>query len=700
MRTRNSDWEVYLRTASYLDSQPDSKPNATKDNTTPWSLTEATEGKITPWSLTEATEGKITPFSEVDPTEPKKDLGLIEEIVDFGERIVDGIINTLFHEIQHLPLREIYPNIPAIPVSLSRTVDTLGRVLIRTFQTKQALQGLSNRYELGGYQSYGRDFLYNKKIRSKRVTVFTEMQRMLSPNSTLDFAGVFLDMAAHEATRFKDWITDPVELTDLSIESPDQWTISWTTFPEVYQNSTKAGLDSTFASTMTNADEATAQFWPCIAKHGLAYNLLILKKVDSNSIMEIRETLHSVWSPNLTDAFEANRLYMIDLRLFETLNPQEANNLTRFTPASLVLLTQDPVTKLLTPIAVRISGHDGDGAQVYSRDNGTSDSAWIYALLAAKTSITVFGIWLGHVYQWHIVTAAMVMTMKNNLREGDPVYQILSPQSNYLIGFNNVLLLAWSTAAPPTSIASTTQFLSLINQFAKDRNFFDDDPIETLKRNGIEETDFSEKTPWDRYEIVGQMMQVWKATQTYIQTVVNELYPTDASVAEDNRLEKWLADSGPNGVGNVRGLPATFSTRSQLAQVLTSMIYRITVHGSARLNSTPNPAMTFVPNFPPCLQLSKIPPPKAAIDIKTLMTYLPKTGTIGEMLDFYFIFAFSVPYEPFIPLEGIDEPESMFYSNTACNSALLIMRLEILRILHELSPEMPQIFQWPLNIET
>jgi len=40
-----------------------------------------------------------------------------------------------------------------------------------------------------------------------------------------------------------------------------------------------------------------------------------------------------------------------------------------------------------------------------------SPGAWLYALQAAKTSVTVYGIWLGHVYHWHLVTAAMQMTM-------------------------------------------------------------------------------------------------------------------------------------------------------------------------------------------------------------------------------------------------------------------------------------------------
>ena len=53
------------------------------------------------------------------------------------------------------------------------------------------------------------------------------------------------------------------------------------------------------------------------------------------------------------------------------------------------------------------------------------DKAWLYALQAAKTSITVWGIWLGHVYHWHIVTAAMQMTMYNHLPAGHPLWPLL-----------------------------------------------------------------------------------------------------------------------------------------------------------------------------------------------------------------------------------------------------------------------------------
>ena len=70
-----------------------------------------------------------------------------------------------------------------------------------------------------------------------------------------------------------------------------------------------------------------------------------------------------------------------------------------------------------------------------------------------------------------------------------------------------------------------------------------------------------------------------------------------------------------------------------MKQVLTSLVYRITVHGSSRLNRAANPAVTFVGNFPPTLQKTDIPKPTESFDTTKLLTYLPKTGTIGLMMN-------------------------------------------------------------------
>ena len=120
---------------------------------------------------------------------------------------------------------------------------------------------------------------------------------------------------------------------------------------------------------------------------------------------------------------------------------------------------------LLLPL-VRVGG--GDNALTTFSRQGSTASAWVYALQAAKVSVTVFGIWLGHVYQWHIVPAALLMTMFENLSPKHPLYRLLEPQSNYVIPFDDLLLAGWDTL--PGSLATAPQLLALVERWARTRS--------------------------------------------------------------------------------------------------------------------------------------------------------------------------------------------------------------------------------------
>ncbi len=261
---------------------------------------------------------------------------------------------------------------------------------------------------------------------------------------------------------------------------------------------------------------------------------------------------------------------------------------------------------------------------------------------AAKASIGVYGIWLGHVYHWHIPAAAMQMTMYNTLPEEHALYRLLEPQSKYLIEFDTLLLLLWENIAPPTPITTARQFVHLEDAFAAGRTFFDDNPPQTLERLGISAADFSHEGPWDRYRFVGHLLRIWEITGTYVDSVVSALYPSDAAVVEDRALQNWMSESADPHEGNIRGLPE-MNSREALRAVLHSHLYRITAHGSSRLLDAANPGLTFVGNFPPCLERSDIPEPQSEMSTRELLTYLPKTGSIGEYLTFFYIFSFSVP---------------------------------------------------------
>jgi hypothetical protein len=312
-------------------------------------------------------------------------------------------------------------------------------------------------------------------------------------------------------------------------------------------------------------------------------------------------------------------------------------------------------------------------------------------------------VWLGHVYHWHIVTAAMQMAMFNTLPSTHPIFRLLAPQSKYAIPFDDVLLSVWSRIAPPTSLATPFEFLALANDYAAGRSFFDDDPKTTIKQLGLRRKDFTARTAWDRYPVVQRLLTVWDLVATYVKTFVRTTYGSDAAVAADRDLQAWIATAASSNAstgGNIRGLPE-MNSRAALERVLRSLLYRITVHGISRMNSTSNPALTFVPNFPHCLQRTDIPNPRARIGTKELLGYLPNTDTISQAVTFYFTFAFSTPYEPFILLDGAGQ--QLFFpggGEDKRNRALVDLRKGLAAFINDYEPGMRQRFQWPLNIET
>lgn len=104
------------------------------------------------------------------------------------------------------------------------------------------------------------------------------------------------------------------------------------------------------------------------------------------------------------------------------------------------------------------------------------------------------------------------MTMFQTLPADNPARRLLEPQSSFLIPFDDVLLLQWSVAAPPTSITTGRQFLKLIDRYAAERRFFDDDPVTQLEQLGLTESDFTVTEPWDQFPIAGDLLAIWDAT--------------------------------------------------------------------------------------------------------------------------------------------------------------------------------------------
>ena len=68
------------------------------------------------------------------------------------------------------------------------------------------------------------------------------------------------------------------------------------------------------------------------------------------------------------------------------------------------------------------------------------------------------------------------------------------------------------------------------------------------------------------------------------------------------------------------------------------------------------------------------------------------------MLNFFFVFIFGDPYEPFIPFDGIESNLLFENPNDERNQALITYRKKILEVINQLQDN-PTIHQWPMGIE-
>ena len=243
-----------------------------------------------------------------------------------------------------------------------------------------------------------------------------------------------------------------------------------------------------------------------------------------------------------------------------------------------------------------------------------------------------------------------------------------------------------SRACPVASINGPVEFLTLCNEFALGHSYFDNDPKRALRNLGLEEADFTVSEPWDQFPVARRYLEIWEATERYVDAVVDATYASDFDVVRDAALRRWICATRHPWGGNVRGFPHV-NSRQVLKEVLSSYLYRITVHGMSRFDVTVHPALSFASNFPPCLQKRTIPRPETPLSTKELLQYLPTTDTLGKYVDFLYFFIYSEPYERFVPDDGIDR-ELFFPGGLADprNDALVRYRLDILSIAAHFDP--------------
>jgi hypothetical protein len=185
-------------------------------------------------------------------------------------------------------------DMPGVPVPGVRSyLDTVAKLDGRKKETKPAKDGLSFPYTISGHTASAHDFLFG----------------------------------------------DP-KLRNLSLSEPMQFSISWTNYKGIFDDAVK-NCQKPFAEMLTSVDQATKEFWGIIADYGTPYNLLILRRVTSDTrLAELKTLFARYWREGWGDSspesiLREGRLYEIDFSMVESLPAWHSDNKApRYNPAT------------------------------------------------------------------------------------------------------------------------------------------------------------------------------------------------------------------------------------------------------------------------------------------------------------------------------------------------------------------------------
>src|SRR5262245_13320231 len=166
-------------------------------------------------------------------------------------------------------------NVLAIPVDLVGMVDTLVKLGRKVREREQALQGLSKTFTIGGSTARAHAFLYGKASPGADAAAAYDGLRAALHRNPLAILPGLVDSIKAQEKELPRRAAAPDALTTTALDDPSQWSIGWTTFPDVYNLGLPHLKEWAATVDVTQPDKATEAFFPTIARYGRAYNLVL-----------------------------------------------------------------------------------------------------------------------------------------------------------------------------------------------------------------------------------------------------------------------------------------------------------------------------------------------------------------------------------------------------------------------------------------
>eukprot|EP00992_Anisonema_acinus_P007287 TRINITY_DN3011_c0_g1_i1.p1 TRINITY_DN3011_c0_g1~~TRINITY_DN3011_c0_g1_i1.p1 ORF type:complete len:760 (+),score=139.19 TRINITY_DN3011_c0_g1_i1:63-2342(+) len=260
------------------------------------------------------------------------------------------------------------------------------------------------------------------------------------------------------------------------------------------------------------------------------------------------------------------RLYMISYpKLFEGLENEKNGNYFYF--PTLLVYRDDAGTKL-SVLGIQLE----EGGHIY-QPGSKFPNRYLLAKVHFACADNQYHQFVLHLGFAHLATAPLAIASHNALeRTGHPLGAFLKPHFRDTLGINYLALQTLVAKDKPitdtTFSAGTEQGVKMVDHAFKEYNFMASGLEEELKRRGFGRPGTDGLKAY-RYRDDGFL--IWDALTAYCGAMVDELYPTDEDVRNDEVLQSWATECASKA--KIKGFPATLDSKKQLTTCLTTIIW-------------------------------------------------------------------------------------------------------------------------------
>jgi hypothetical protein len=291
----------------------------------------------------------------------------------------------------------------------------------------------------------------------------------------------------------------------------------------------------------------------------------------------------------LVGALEASRLYMVSYPDLEGIQPKPG----RYVTAPICLLYLNGQKKLL-PIAIQL-GQSPEAGPVFT----PRDEFWLWQTVKTfvQSADAQYQELVSHLLRTHLVMETIAVSTHRQLAVGHPVHKLLMPHLRFTMAINHAARSGLLAVGGPIdrvfAIGIKGGLEMVANRWSSpDWTFRSYDLEQDFEDRGVADADVL-----PGYHYRDDARKVNSILREFVANMIGYFYHEDNDVIEDFELQAWREELTDPVEGNLRGFPQELSTRDELVDLLTTIIFTASA-GHSATNNGQYEMYGYIPNAP------------------------------------------------------------------------------------------------------